>query len=231
VDAAGAVFQAFGAALVDAKGNITVKSDPVRQALDYYRRLARFLPPDAPAWDDSANNKWLIAGRGALIMNSPSAWAIAKRDAPQIAEQLWSHGMPAGPNGRFAPFLSFFWGLWNFSRNKPAAKSLLAYLSQRGAVETMVEASGGSDLPAFAQLATLKTWAEAGPPKGTLYHYANPHDHQTLSVAGAPAPPKIAQQIYQQAVMPKMVVRQLQGETMEKTLAWAESEVEGFMRS
>src|SRR5712672_4826926 len=58
VDTVGAVFHAFGAALVDAKGNITVKSDPVRQALEYYTRLARFFPPDAPAWDDSSNNKW-----------------------------------------------------------------------------------------------------------------------------------------------------------------------------
>jgi ABC-type glycerol-3-phosphate transport system substrate-binding protein len=43
VCAAGAIFQAFGAVLVDAKGNITVKSDAVRQALDYYTRLARFF--------------------------------------------------------------------------------------------------------------------------------------------------------------------------------------------
>src|SRR3984893_11435843 len=99
VDTIGAVFHAFGAALVDAKGNITVKSDPVRQALEYYTRLARFFPPDAPAWDDSSNNKWLVSGRGALIMNPPSAWAVAKRDAPQVAEQLWTHGMPSGPKG------------------------------------------------------------------------------------------------------------------------------------
>src|SRR6266702_2212264 len=33
VDTAGAIFHAFGAMLVDAKGNVTVKSDPVRQAL------------------------------------------------------------------------------------------------------------------------------------------------------------------------------------------------------
>jgi hypothetical protein len=30
--------------------------------------------------------------------------------------------------------------------------------------------------------------------------------------------------------MPKMVVRHAQGEDMEKTIAWAESEIEGFMR-
>jgi len=231
VDTAGAFFQSFGAELVDAKGNITVKSDNVRQALDYCRRAAEFYPPDAPAWDDASNNKWLVSGKGALIMNPPSAWAVAKRDAPQVAEQCWTHGFPAGPKGRFAPFLPYFWAIWNFSKNKPAAKSLLTHLSQPAAVEKLVAASGGYDLPAFANLTTLKTWAEEGPPKGTLYHYPNPHNHQTLSVAAAPAPPKIAQQIYTQAILTKMIVRHLQGEAMEQTLTWAEGECEGFMRT
>ena len=201
------------------------------QALDYYTRLARFFPPDAPAWDDSSNNKWLVSGRGALIMNPPSAWAVAKRDAPQVAEQCWTHGMPAGPKGRYAPFLPYFWGTWNFSKNKSAAKSLLVHLSQRSSAEKMVAASGGYDLPSFAKLTDFKTWAEEGPPKGTLYHYPNPYNHQILSTAASPAPPKIAVQIYTQGIMTKLTVRHLQGEPMEKALTWAEGEIEGFMRT
>jgi ABC-type glycerol-3-phosphate transport system substrate-binding protein len=108
VNTAGAIFRAFGAALVDAKETITVRTDAVRQALDDYVRCARFFPADAPAWDDASNNKWLISGKGALIMNPPSAWAVAKRDTPQVAKQCWTHGMPAGPKGRFAPFVPFF---------------------------------------------------------------------------------------------------------------------------
>jgi ABC-type glycerol-3-phosphate transport system substrate-binding protein len=231
VDTAGAIFQSFGADLVDAKGNISVKTDAVRTALEYYKRLGQWLPPDAPAWDNASNNKYLISGKGALIMNPPSAWAVAKRDAPQVAEQLWTHGMPAGPKGRYAPFIPFFWGIWNFGKNRSAAKNLLVYLSQPSAVEKMVEASGGYDLPAFEKLTTFKIWAEAGPPKGTLYHYPNPHNHQILSVAAQPAPPKIAAQIYTQAIHTKMVVRFMQGEALEKTLAWAESEIEGYMRT
>src|SRR3954465_15279499 len=61
VDTAGAFFHGFGAQLVSAKGDITVKSDPVRQALEYCVKLAKFFPADAPAWDDASNNK----GRGA----------------------------------------------------------------------------------------------------------------------------------------------------------------------
>src|SRR4029077_20601024 len=44
VDWVGALFRSFGAQLVDEKGNVTVKSDPVRQALEYAQKLVPFLP-------------------------------------------------------------------------------------------------------------------------------------------------------------------------------------------
>jgi ABC-type glycerol-3-phosphate transport system substrate-binding protein len=231
VDTIGAIFLAFGAEVVDIKGNVVVKNDNVRAALEYYKKLIAFLPSDAPAWDDGSNNRWLISGKGALIMNPPSAWAVAARDAPDIAAQCWSHGFPAGPKGRFAPYLPYYWAVWSFSKNKAAAKSLITHMSQPAAIEKLVAASGGYDLPAYENLTTLKTWAEVGPPKGTLYHYPNPHNHQKLSISASPAPPKVAQQIYTQATLTKMAVRFYQGEPLEKTLAWAEGELEGFMRS
>lgn len=231
VDSVGAFFHAFGAELVDENGDITVNSPEVEAALNYMAELGPLLAPDAPAWDDSSNNKWLVSGRGSMIMNPPSAWAVAKRDAPEIAEQCWTHGFPAGPNGRYGPFLPFFWGIWGFSQQKEAAKSLLVHLSQPDAALKMVEASGGYDIPAFANLTKFDTWGNVEPPKGTLYHYPDPHGHQVLSIAAAPAPHKIAVQIYAQGVMPKMVVRMMQGEAMKDTLRWAESEVEGFMRT
>ncbi len=231
VDTAGAFFHAFGAQLVNAKGDITVKTDAVRQALDFYKKMMAFLPTDVPSWDDASNNKFLVSGQGTLIMNPPSAWAVAKRDAPQVAEQLWTHGFPVGPKGRYAPFLPYFWGVWNFSKNQSAAKNLLNFLSQAQSAEKMVVASGGYDLPAFANLTTFKVWAEEAPPKGTLYHYPNPYNHQTLSIAAAPAPHKIAEQIYTQAIQTQMIVRYAKGEAMDKTLDWAAKEIEGFSRN
>jgi ABC-type glycerol-3-phosphate transport system substrate-binding protein len=231
VDTIGAVFHGFGAVMVNAKGEIVVKNDQVRQALEYYKKLMQWLPPDVAAWDDASNNKFLVSGQGALIMNPPSAWAVAKRDAPQVAENCWTHGMPAGPKGRFGPFLPFFWGIWNFSKNVPAAKSLLAHLSTAPVVESMVVASGGYDLPSFENLTKFKVWAEEGPPKGTLFHYPDPYHHQTLSVACAPAPHKIAEQMYNQGIATQMAVRFYKGEPLEKTLDWASAELEGFMRN
>jgi ABC-type glycerol-3-phosphate transport system substrate-binding protein len=231
VDTMGTVFGAYGAELVDAKGNITVKSDNVKQVLEYMKKLVAVLPPDVFAWDDSTNNKWLVSGKGALIMNPPSAWAVAKRDAPKVAEQLWSFPAPSGPKGRMQPYLPYFWGIWKFSKNKAAAKSLMMHISERGAVEKMVAASQGYDIPAFAKLNDFKTWTDEGPPKGTLYHYP-PKPGQVLRISAYPAPPKIANQIYTQAIMTKMVGKYTQGgESMDKVLGWAATELEGFMRT
>ena len=229
VDWVSALFASYGAELVDAKGNVTVNSDATRQVLEYMKQLVPFLPRDVFTWDDASNNKWLIAGKGALIMNPPSAWAVAKRDNPKLAEQLWTFPSPKGPKGRYQPARPSFWGIWKFSDNKPAAKSLLRHLSQRSAVEQLVAASGGYDIPGFSGLQNFKIWAEEGPPKGTLYHYP-PAPDQTVWISASPAPPPIASQIYTQATITKMIARYTQGgESMDKTLAWAASELEGLI--
>jgi ABC-type glycerol-3-phosphate transport system substrate-binding protein len=230
VDWVGALLAAYGAELVDANGKITVDSAATRQVLEYARKLVKFLPPDIFAWDDASNNKWLIAGKGALIMNPPSAWAVAKRDNPKLAAQLWTFPCPKGPKGRYDPGLPYFWGIWKFSANKAAAKSLLTYLSQRPAVEALVNASGGYDIPSFSGLRDFKIWSEQGPPKGTIYHYP-PRDDQIVSISAAPAPPAIASQIYAQATATKMIAKCTQGgDSIDRAIAWASSELEGFMR-
>ncbi len=83
VDTAGAIFHGFGAVLVDGKGNIVVRNDAVRQAIDYYRRLMAFLPPDVPSWTTLPNNKWLVSGRGALIMNHTQRLGCRQARCPQ----------------------------------------------------------------------------------------------------------------------------------------------------
>ena len=132
---------------------------------------------------------------------------------------------------RYAPYVPYFWGAWNFGKNIPAAKSLMTFMNSQAANEKLVAASGGYDLPSWGNFTTFKTWAEEGPPKGTLFHYPNPYNHQVLSVAAAPAPHKIAEQIYNQGVMTQMAVRYYKGDSMDKTLDWASKEMEGFMRN
>src|SRR5258708_35602760 len=107
-------------------------------------------------------------------MNPPSAWAVAKRDNPKVAEQLWTFPSPKGPKGRYDPGLPYFWGIWKFSNNKSAAKSLLTYLSRRPAIEALVNASGGFTNPRFSPVSAFYILAGRGPPQGALLHYHPP---------------------------------------------------------
>ena len=225
-----AVLRGYGAQMVDKDGNITVKSDAMKQVLEWFQKLVPVLPQQVFAWDDASNNKALISGQAALIMNPPSAWAVAVRDAPQVAEQLWTFPTPKGPKGRFDAAVPFFWGVWSFSKNIPAAKSLLAYLCQRSSVEQTVAASKGYDIPPFAKLHDFKTWAEEGPPKGTIYNYPPRGDVQVV-IPYSEAPTRIANQIYAQATAPKMIAQCTQlGKTIKQAIDWAAGELEGFSR-
>jgi len=227
----GALYNSYGAQLVDAKGEITVNSDAVRTVLEWFKRTVPYFPESVFAWDDASNNKALISGQSALIFNAPSAWAVAKRDAPKVAEQLWTFPAPKGPQGRHISGRYRYWGIWNFSQNKAAAKALLFHLSQREAVETMLRAAQGFDVPPFDALSNFNVWAEAEPPKGTLYNFP-PRGEVIVSVAGYPAPARIGVQMYSQGIMCKMAAQCTQGgKSIDQAIAWAESELEGYMRT
>ena len=130
-------------------------------------------------------------------------------------------GFPKGPAGRFNPILPRFYGVWNFSKNKPAAKSLLAHLATRQAAEKQVAASQGYDIPPYTKFNDFKTWEDEGPPKGTLSHYPIKGGDQVAGVVCSPAPPLIAAQIWAQAIQAQMIVRYYKGESLEKVSDWA----------
>ena len=231
VDTAGSLFHGFGAELVNAKGDITVDSDAVRQVLEHAQQLVKFLPADAVSFDDASNNRALISGKSALIWNPPSAWAVAKRDAPAVAADCWTFAAPAGPKGRFMPTDPFLWGVWQFAANKSAAKEIIEYLMQRENVEARCNAVDGYDLPPFPKMLDFKIWEEVAPPKGTVFNYPNrPVHHQKESVACSPAPPDIAVQIYNRGTMPTMFAKLKSGQSIKQVVSWAQDELEGFVR-
>jgi len=227
----GAMLNSYGVQLVDAEGQITVNNDATKTVLEWFKKTVPFFPPSAFSWDDASNNKALISGQSALIFNAPSAWAVAKRDAPNVAEQLWTFPAPKGPKGRHISGRYRYWGIWNFSTNKSAAKSLLLYLSTREAILQLLEAGQGFDVPPFERLASSPVWAEAEPPKGTLYNFP-PRGEVIVSVAGSPAPARIGVQMYSQGIMCKMIAQCTQlGKSIDEAIAFCERELEGYMRT
>lgn len=231
VDFAGVLFAAFGAELVDKDGNVTVKSDKVKQVLEHGQKLVKALPDDAVSYDDASNNRALISGQSALVWNPPSAWAVAKRDSPDIAKDSWSFPAPVGPAGRFEPYLPYFWGVWNFSKNKQAAKELIVFLMQRDNVEARCNEVVGYDVPPFDSMLDFKVWETVEPPKGTVYNYPlRPFHKATAHIAALPAPPEIAVQIYNRGTMPTMLAKLKSGQSIDQVISWASDELDGFAR-
>jgi ABC-type glycerol-3-phosphate transport system substrate-binding protein len=230
-DTAGALFAAFGAELVDARGNITTGSQAVAEVMEHALKLVKVLPADAVSYDDASNNRALISGKSALIWNPPSAWAVAKRDAPAVAADCWTFSAPKGPRGRFVPFSQSFWGIWQFAQNKAAAKELLEHLMERRQVEPRCEAVVGYDIPPFDGMLDFTVWSEVEPPKGTVFNYpVRPEHHAEANTPGFPAPPDIAVQIYQRGIYPTMLAKLQSGQSAKQVLAWATDELEGFVR-
>jgi ABC-type glycerol-3-phosphate transport system substrate-binding protein len=233
VDWLGALFESYGARVMDERGNPTVRNNQnLRQAVDMAVRIARQLPNDVWAWDDASNNRALISGRSALIFNPPSAWVSARRDNPTVGAQCWTVPVPSGPQGRFVGYLPYFWGIWNFSRVQGPAKELLEFLSDRAQAEVQTTTSVGYDIPPFLSMNDFGVWASEGPPTGTIFNYPiKPHHNARTSVAFAPAPPAMAVQAYNQALNTKLIARIAQAnETVDQAFAWLERELNTIRR-
>lgn len=71
-------------------------------------------------------------------------------------------------------------------------------------------------MPPFNSMTDFKVWEQAPPPGGTLYSYPLRSflDHQP-HIAGFPAPPAIAVQIYQRGTMPTMLARLQRSDTID----------------
>jgi ABC-type glycerol-3-phosphate transport system substrate-binding protein len=230
-DTHGAIFAAFGGTLIDAEGKSQLKSEGTRKAMEYAQRLVKFYPADAVSFDDASNNRALISGKSALIFNPPSAWAVAKRDAPDVAADCWTFPAPLGPKGRFVPTQTYFWGAYRFSPNKSAGKDLVEHLMQRDNIEAREIASSGYDLPPYAKLNDFKVWEEVGPPTGTVFNYPlRSASGQRPSLTGSEAAPEVAVQIYNRGVHNQMFARLRDGQTTDQVVAWAQDEIEGYTR-
>lgn len=230
VDSAGSIMAAFGAEMVDKDGKIQMKTASMRQTLEWAQKFVKFLPADAQSWDDASNNRALISGASSFIYNPPSAWAVAVRDAPAVAQDCWHFPVPAGPKGRFVPHVACFWGMWQFGQNKGASKDLLEHLMQSEQVDKRTAAVLGYDLPPFKKQSESNVWDTIGPPVGSVYNYpVRAHHGAQEHLAHMPAPPEIAVQIATRGTGSTMFAKLKAGESIDQVITWATRELEGFL--
>ena len=232
VDTIGAIFHAFGAVLVDAKGEIVGQERPGPPG-------ARLLQEadGVPAGRRAGVGRRLqqqVAGVGpgrvdhepaAAPGRSPSA---TRRRSPSSAGRTASR---PGPKGRFGPFLPFFWGTWSFSKNQSAAKSLLD-VPLAGRVGREDGDRQRRLRPAVVREAhDLQDVGRGRAAEGHALPLPEPaQSPDALGRRGARAAQDRRADL-QPGHPTQMAVRYYKGEAMDKTLDWAAKEIEGFMRN
>lgn len=117
----------FGTSIQDKDGNVVIYKPETIEALEYAKKLFQEAETDAVlAWDAASNNRLLVAGRGALILNAISATRTAEATYPDLAPKLAIAKTAAGPRDRRG---SAYWYncfvIWKFSSNVDVAKQFL----------------------------------------------------------------------------------------------------------
>lgn len=220
-DNAFSILWSFGAAMADAKGNVTINSPETAEAIEYVKKLAKVMPQDVLAWDDASNNRFMLSGTGSWTPNAPSIWAVAKKDKMPIEAKIDHVPMPAGPKGRFRNALPTSLGIWKFSPNIDLAKDLLGFLCARDNFAKQAEASWGYNKPLLPGNRTSQIWAR----ERALRHYEPPKE--AVYVSGYPAPASPATQIALTLfILPVMFAKAVTGEaTTAKAIEWAERQL------
>lgn len=213
----------FGASAIDADGNVAIDSAATRAALDYVKALFAHMPPDVLGWDGGGNNQLILTGFGSWTINPVSVYVSAKRDLPQIAENLDHTLPPAGPEGRFATTSVYTLGVPQWTPCPETAKDLVVFLFQPENYESWVTASGGYNVPLFQEFPNLPVWQDD--PKLAVPQELGAFMHLALW----PAPPQMGaalQEIYDTYIIPAMFARAIQGETNDQAIAWAEEQIQ-----
>src|SRR5262249_26497679 len=93
--------------------------------LEYVKGLYDNFIPGTASWNDSSNNKAFLAGQLFLTVNGISIYVTAKRENPQIAEDMNHAHLPAGVDGKTRNLISVFrsWSSISPSSRKPARPS------------------------------------------------------------------------------------------------------------
>ncbi len=228
----GATFGAFGADLVDAKGNITIDSDNVMAAMEYCQKMMKFMPSDTVQLGRCIEQSRADLGQGGADLEpavglggGQARCAAGRRGLLDLPQPARTEGPPgAAP----AVFLGHLEVRQEQERGEGVRLNTCRSASRWRRLPPPV---AGYDIPPFQSMTDLKIWSDVEPPKGTIYNYpVRPWHDAEYYIPGSSAPPEIAVQIWNRYVIPGMVGRLLTGQTIKQSMAWGKDELQGFIR-
>jgi len=89
------------------------------------------MTPEGFTWDASANNRFMISGKGSLALNAISITRTAEKTAPDMAKKIWLAKACKGPVRRMGlEHVMDVYVIWKFADNIDGAKKFLVdYIS------------------------------------------------------------------------------------------------------
>jgi len=214
---------AYGAMEVEEDGKTVAFNKPqfvegMKLFLSYWKEA---FDETGLSWDDSTNNRAFLAGQIAWTLNGSSIYLTAKKQAPDIAEDIVHHIFPQGPAGRFNVLGSRSVGIMKYSKNIEGAKAFLEWWTQPEQFRRWLEVQQGYNLaptpfylndPYYTADPKLKPYAEVGK-YGRNKGYAGPGNEKAAEVSA-------------RYIIIDTFARAIQSGNAEEAIQWGASELE-----
>ena len=147
---------------------IAIAQKPSLEALEYAKELFAQMAPGVGSWLDPNNNRAFLAGEVSLTNNGISIYYAAKKDFPQIAEDIEHAPFPVGPVGRPTELSNFTQAfIFTHCRSPNAAKEYIRFMLSADQAGPWVEAMNGYVTPALKKYQELPVWTRD--PKATPF--------------------------------------------------------------
>lgn len=139
----------YGGSIQDEDARVSINSRATVEAVNVGAALFRSAMTDEVlAWDIASNNRYLVSGRGSLIVNSIAALRALETQDADLAAKTGLRPIPAGPAGNYGPYAVNVYMIWNFSENQETAKQFLVDLISDSRASFL--ASRYLQIPSFA---------------------------------------------------------------------------------
>ena len=122
-----AILYAFGGAVQDDHGAVTLGSKQTLDAVKFVRALYQeAMTPEVLAWDASSNNRAMIAGKISVALNAISITREAENKHLPVARQITLGKAAQGPARRIGlEHVMDCYVIWRFAENQEGAKRFL----------------------------------------------------------------------------------------------------------
>lgn len=127
-----AIMYSFGSSVQDAEGNVVLNSKETLEAVKFVKALYNEAMTDEVfTWDASSNNRFMISGKGSVVLNAISVTRTAEKTDPEMEKKIWLAKACKGPVRRMGlEHVMDVYVVWKFAQNIDGAKQFLAdYIS------------------------------------------------------------------------------------------------------